>query len=170
MTATNHAGATTQTSEPASVTAPPPPPPVVLPAPTPAPKPVPYPRFVVTTSGNWTVTTKGVRLAQMRLRDVPAGATVKVACKSCKVSQTLSGKGKELVLSKLANKLIKRGQSITILVTKGGSIGDYVTLKVKRYGSSRKQLIKAAAKPFTITHACVPVGATKSAKSCPASP
>ena len=82
----------------------------------------------------------------------------------------MTAKKSTITLNKLGNKLLKRGQSFSVLVTKPGSIGDQITLKVKRYGRKDKDLVKAAGRPFTITHACVPAGARKAAKTCPARP
>ena len=106
----------------------------------------------------------------MRVKGVPVGATVKLTCKSCRVTQSVKAKHNTVTLSKLRNKLLRRGQSFAVMVTKAGSIGDEITLTVKRYGHSRRDIDKAAAKPFTAKHLCVPVGAKKSAKTCPLHP
>jgi DNA-binding beta-propeller fold protein YncE len=162
VTATNAAGSTTQTSALMGVTPPPPPPP--------PPPPVPYPRISIRTSGGWTVSNRGVTIVSMKIKGVPPGATLKLTCKACRIKQTVKARRNTVTLAKLRNRLLKRGQSFSVMVTKAGSIGDEITLTVKRYGHSRRDIDKAAAKPFTAKHRCVPVGAKKSAKTCAAHP
>jgi hypothetical protein len=160
VTASNFAGSTTQASGLFVVNNPPPPPP--------PPPPKPFPRIRVSTSGGWVVSDTGVRIVSMRIRGVPRRATVVLVCKACHVKQTLRAKKSKVALNKLRNKLLKRGQSFSVTVMLRGSIGDRITLTVKRYGHTHKALVKEAAAPFRTSHLCVPVGSKKAAKTCPA--
>jgi len=139
------------------------PPPGPGPGPAPGPGPTPTPpapsinaRLVLT----WTITKRDVKLNSATLRDLPAGgATVKLACKSCKVSQTLTAKRATLSLPKLVNKKLKRGATFTVSITKPGWNGLTFTRKVKHYGRTKKALRKAVKAPFTEARRCIPLAA-----------
>lgn len=132
-----------------------------VPGPGPGPGPTPPPptpsinaRLVLT----WTITKRDVRLNSATLHDLPAGgATVKIACKPCKVSQTLTAKKATLSLRKLVNKRLKRGTTFTVAITKPGWNGLTFTRKVKQYGRTRKALRKAVKAPFSEKRRCVPL-------------
>jgi hypothetical protein len=90
------------------------------------------PEITVTPTGKWTRTKTGVRIRSMRLAGLPEGAHVAVVCKPWKA----------LTLAKLRNKVVKRGHSLTLTITKPGYIGERVTLTVKRGGfTTRRALI-----------------------------
>ncbi|MDA0168169.1 VCBS repeat-containing protein [Solirubrobacter taibaiensis] len=144
------------------------PPPVVNPGPGPAPAAPANPgvpsinaRLVLT----WTITKANVKLTSATLRDLPAGgATVKITCKTCKISQTVTAKKATLTLSKLRNKKLRRGASFTVTVSKPGYNGLTFSRKVKNYGRTKAALRKAVRAPFSETRRCVPVAA--GAKRC----
>lgn len=144
-------------------TTPDPTPPAPAPGPGPAATPPPTPaapsinaRLVLA----WTITKRYVRLNSATLRDLPAGGvTVKIACKPCKVSQTLTTKKTTLSLPKLVNKRLKRGATFTVAITKPGWNGLTFTRKVKQYGRTKKALRKAVKAPFTESRTCVALAA-----------
>jgi hypothetical protein len=97
----------------------------------------------------WTITRAHVRLTSAVLRDLPAGgATVKVACRACKLSQTIAAKRPTLTLTKLRDRRLKRGASFTVTVSKPGHRGLVFTRTVKRYGRSKAALRRAVKAPF----------------------
>jgi hypothetical protein len=55
-------------------------------------------------------------------------------------------------------------------VTAPGRIGQVKTLKVKRYGTSRRARRRVAPDPFKTVTRCIPIGAKKPARSCSATP
>ena len=108
-----------------------------------------------------------VALDSASLKDLPAGATVKITCSTCKTkSLTLTAKKSTLTLSKLRGAKLRRGKTFTVTITKPGYVGLSMTRKVKNYGRTLKALKKAVKAPFSETRGCVPVGATKPAKTC----
>ncbi|RKQ87208.1 VCBS repeat protein [Solirubrobacter pauli] len=130
-----------------------PPAPPAPPAP-PTPTPSVNARLVLA----WTVTKTSVKLNSATLRDLPAGgATVKVYCKTCKVSQTLRTTKRTLALKKLRNQRLKRKATFTVTVTAAGHNGLSFTRRVKNYGRTRKALRKTVKSPFTETRKCVSV-------------
>jgi hypothetical protein len=127
------------TPDPVPPPAPPPP------APTP-PTPSINARLVLT----WTVTRSHVKLNTATLRDLPAGgATVRISCKTCKVSRTVRTTKRTLSLTKLRNKKLKRGASFTVTVRRPGYKGLSFTRKVKQYGRTRQALRRAVRAPFS---------------------
>ena len=101
-------------------------------APPPAARP---PEITATITGKWSRTKTGVRIRTLRLAGLPEGARVDVVCTPCHVTHAAT-------LAKLRNRVLKRGQSFTVTVTKPGSIGERVTMTVKRGGfTSRRVLI-----------------------------
>jgi DNA-binding beta-propeller fold protein YncE len=132
--------------------------------------PGPYQRLRLSTLGTWSVFPKGVQIGSMSVKGLHKGVKVKLSCRACHVSQTLTAKGSSLSLKKLKRKLIRRGKSFTLTATGLGYIGDRLTLTVKRYGHKHKDLVRAARNPFTKKHACLPVGSSKTAKSCSTTP
>ncbi|MDA0168172.1 VCBS repeat-containing protein [Solirubrobacter taibaiensis] len=122
-------------------TPPPPPPP-------PAPTPAINARLVLT----WTVAKTSVKVNSATLRDLPAGgATVKVYCKTCKVSQTIRTTKRTLTLTKLRGKRLKRKATFTVTVSKPGYNGLTFSRKVKNYGRTKAALRKAVKAPFSET-------------------
>jgi hypothetical protein len=147
---------------------PPPPPPTVVTQPpvvvqSPA---VVQPVINVRLILSWSVTAKAVTLNSAILRDVPVGATVKLACKACKVKQTLTAKRSAVTLSKLRGKKLRRGAAFSVTITKPGSVGQVLTRTVKRYGRSRPAIKKAAKAPFREQRRCIPVGSAKPVARC----
>ncbi len=115
----------------------------------------------------WTVYDKYLLLTSATVKGLPkGGATVKIICKACHLSQTVKVKKTSATLSKLRNKKLKRGASFSITITKPGYVGQQVTRKVKNYGHSKKELEKARRDPFNESSRCVPVGSAKPAKKC----
>jgi hypothetical protein len=95
---------------------------------------VPVPEITSMPAGKWTRTKKGLRIRSMRMPGLPAGARVAVVCKPCHAD----------TLAKLRNKVLKRGQSFTVTVTKPGYIGERVTMTVRGGGfSSRRSSVPA---------------------------
>ena len=114
----------------------------------------------------WLVSPRAVTITSATLHDVPVGAKVRLVCKPCGIRQTITAKRKPLRLAKLRDRRLRRGQKVTVTITKRGFVGRVITRKVKRYGRTRAAVERAARRPFTQTHRCIPVGATKPAKKC----
>ena len=128
------------------------PPPVVVPVVKP-PAPVIGARMVF----GWTVYDKYLLLTSATVKGLPkGGATVRIICKACHLSQTVKVKKTSATLSKLRNKKLKRGASFSITITKPGYVGQQVTRKVKNYGHSKKELEKARRDPFNESSAAFP--------------
>jgi hypothetical protein len=70
-----------------------------------------------------------------------------------------------MMLARLRNKRVRRGQTVTVTITKPGYVGRVITRIVKRYGHTRAAVERAARRPFTETVRCIPAGATKPAKN-----
>ena len=129
------------TSDPA------PPPPAPAPPPPPA-TPAINARLVL----SWTVSKTSVKLNSATLRDLPAGgATVKVYCKTCKVSQTIRTSKRTLTLTKLRGSRLKRKATFTVSVSRPGYSGLTFSRKVKNYGRTKAALRKAVKAPFSET-------------------
>jgi hypothetical protein len=142
-TANNGAGSVSVLLNTTPDPAPPPPSP-----PPPPPAPAINARLVLT----WTVSKTSVKLNTATLRDLPAGgSTVKIYCKTCKVSQTVRTTKRTLSLSKLRGKKLKRRATFTVTVTRPGYSGLTFSRKVKNYGRTRKALRKAVKAPFSET-------------------
>ena len=114
----------------------------------------------------WVVSTGAVTITSATLVNVPIGAKVRLVCRSCRIRQTITAKRGTLTLARLRNKRVRRGQTVTVTITKRGYVGRVITRKVKRYGRTRAAVERAARRPFTETVRCIPVGATKPAKKC----
>lgn len=91
---------------------------------------------------------------------------VRLVCRPCRVKQTLTPKGHTRTLVRLRGKRLRRGQTLTVTITKPGLVGRVITRKVKRYGRTRAAIERAARRPLTETVRCIPVGATTPAKKC----
>ncbi|RKQ87207.1 VCBS repeat protein [Solirubrobacter pauli] len=130
--------------------------PAAPPAPPPPPAPAPTPSINARLVLAWTVSKTSVKLNSARLRDLPIGARVRVYCKPCKVSQTLTAKKSTLSLTKLVNKRLKRRATFTVAISRPGWNGLTFTRKVRNYGRTKKALRKAVKAPFTETRRCVP--------------
>jgi hypothetical protein len=114
----------------------------------------------------WVVSRRAVTITSATLRGVPVGATVRLVCRPCRIKQTLTAKGNTRTLVRLRNKKLRRGQTFTVTITKGGLVGRVITRKVKRYGRTDPAIERAARRPFTETVRCVPVGARTPAMKC----
>ena len=100
----------------------------------------------------WTVAKTSVKLNSATLRDLPAGgATVKVYCKTCKVSQTIRTTKRTLTLTKLRSKKLRRKATFTVSVSRPGYSGLTFSRKVKSYGRTKAALRKAVKAPFSET-------------------
>jgi hypothetical protein len=140
-------------------------PPPATPAPAPAPG-SPAARIAARMRMTWVVSPRAVTITSATLVNVPIGAKVRLVCRSCRVTQTITAKRNTVALIGLRNKRVRRGQKVTVTITKGGSVGRVITRTVKRYGRTRAAVERAARRPFTETVRCIPVGATKPAKKC----
>jgi DNA-binding beta-propeller fold protein YncE len=133
--------------------------------------PGPYARLKISAVGNWSVSNRGVQIGTMSVRGLHRGVKVKFLCGACHVKpQTLSAKGSTLNLKKLKRKLLRRGRSFTVTATGFGFIGDRLTVTVKNYGRTHADLVRAARNPFKKKHRCLPVGLSKTAPICSATP
>jgi uncharacterized delta-60 repeat protein len=132
--------------------------------------PGPYARINFGLVGGWDVLRGGIRMASETVTRVPVGATVRLRCKSCRIRQTLRARSSRVRLKKLRGKLLRRGKSFSVRVTAPGRIGQVKTLTVKRYGKSRRARRRVAADPFKTVRRCIPLGATKPARRCTATP
>ncbi|MDA0180219.1 VCBS repeat-containing protein [Solirubrobacter phytolaccae] len=139
------------TPDPPGPPPPPPPPPPIPPTPSLS------ARLVL----GWSVSKTTVKLTSVKLRDAPIGSRVRIYCKPCKVSQTLTTKAKTVTLTKLRNKKLKRKATFTVTVTAPGYNGMTLTRKVKNYGRSRAALRKAVKAPFIEGRRCVPLSGPK---------
>jgi hypothetical protein len=143
-------------------------PPVMKPPPTtttvlvPPPPPVINARLIL----SWTVTQRAVTLNSAVLRDVPVGATVRLACGPCKGNQTVVAKKAVVTLSKLRGSKFRRRASFSLTITKPGYVGQALTRTVKRYGRTDKAIRQAARGPFSEVRRCIPAGTTKPADRC----
>ena len=132
------------------------PPPVI--APINAPPPTTNPTVLVTLtpllSYNFkSVTKKSTRFATLSVKNVPAGATVKVSCaRGCTAkSLTKTNAPRTVSLTKFIKRAWKVGTTLTVIVTKPGTIASVKTLKIR------------AKKVPLLTSRCLPPGATKPA-------
>jgi uncharacterized delta-60 repeat protein len=132
--------------------------------------PGPYARIDFGLVGGWDVLPRGIRMAGETVTRVPVGATVRLRCKSCRIRQTLRARSSRVRLKKLRGKVLRRGQSFSVRVTAPGRIGQVKTLTVKRYGNSGAARRRVAPDPFKTVRRCIPVGTTKPARSCNATP
>ena len=132
--------------------------------------PGPYSALHISTVGGWTVSNAGVRIGSMSVHGLRKGLKVKFTCKPCHASQTLTANGSVLSLKKMKNKLLKRGKGFTVVATGTGLIGDSLKLTVKNFGHTRSAFVKESRAPFKAKHACLPVGSSKTAKTCSATP
>jgi hypothetical protein len=135
-------------------------------SPAPAPKPGSPARIRARVRMTWLVTPRAVTITSATLNDVPVGAKVRLVCKPCGIRKTINAKRNPLRLAKLRDRRLRRGQKVTVTITKPGFVGRVITRKVKRYGRTRAAIERAARRPFTETQRCIPVGATKPAKKC----
>ena len=141
-----------------------PPPPITTTTPVLAPPPPPVinARLIL----SWTVTERAVTLNSAILRDVPVGATVRLACGPCKGNQTVVAKKAAVTLSKLRGSKFRRRTSFSVTITKAGSVGQVLTRTVKRYGRTDKAIRQAARGPFSEVRRCIPAGTTKPRNGC----
>jgi hypothetical protein len=136
---------------------------------TPAPAPTqgsPAPRITARLRMTWVVSQRAVTITSAKLLNVPTGAKVRIVCRPCRIRQTITAKRNTMTLGRLRNKRVRRGQRVTVTITKRGYVGRVITRKVKRYGHTRAAVERAARRPFTETVRCIPIGATKPAKKC----
>jgi hypothetical protein len=120
--------------------------------PAPPPPPAPTPAINARLVLAWTVSKTSVKLNSATLRDLPVGgATVKLYCKTCKVSQTIRTTKRTLTLTKLRGSRLKRKATFTVSVSRPGYSGLTVSRKVKDYGRTKAALRKAVKAPFSET-------------------
>ncbi len=158
MTVTNASSATPtygpwQPLGPVAVPAPP-----VVVTPIVAPPPTIAPTVLVTLtpllSYNFkSVTKKSTRFATLSVKNVPAGATVKVSCaRGCTAkSLTKTNAPRTVSLTKFIKRAWKVGTTLTVIVSKPGTIASVKTLKIR------------AKKVPLLTSRCLPPGTTKPA-------
>jgi hypothetical protein len=130
----------------------------------------PYRRIAATPSGGWDVDDRGLTIGTMRLKRLPRGARVELRCGSCRVRQTLTAKRSQVNLKRLRGKTLRRGKSFTVKVTRTGFIGQELKVTLRRFGNTRAEFRRIAARPFKITRRCIPVGAGRTAARCTATP
>jgi hypothetical protein len=152
LVATN-ANGTTASADRAFTTLPPPPGVVTL-------------RIRIGIKGGWSATDKGLRINSLKVTGLVAGSKLKLRCRSCHVNQTSTVRHSTLKLKKLRHKLLRRGQKLTITVTRAGAIGEQLGLTVRRYGHTKAAIRHAAADPFRTTRRCLSVGSTRPRKTC----
>jgi hypothetical protein len=137
--------------------------------PPPAPPPVSGPapaRIQARLRMTWVVGPRAVTITSASLLNVPTGAKVRLVCRSCRIRQTITAKRRARTLARLRNERLRRGQRLTVTITKSGFAGRVITRKVRRYRRTRTGIERAARRPFTERVRCIPAGATKPAKKC----
>jgi hypothetical protein len=114
----------------------------------------------------WNVGSRAVTIGSAALVHVPIGAKVRLVCRPCRIRQTITARRRTHTHARLSNKRLRRGQTLTVRITKPGFVGRVITRKVKRYGRTRAARERVAPDPFTDRVRCIPIGATKPAKNC----
>jgi hypothetical protein len=66
--------------------------------------------------------------------------------------------------------VLRRGSGFTVTITKRGFIGERLIRTVKHYGHTRAVRNRIAGNPFKKRALCIPVGASRPAKACSATP
>jgi hypothetical protein len=101
----------------------------------------PAPQQITSTpTATYTRTHAGLRIRSLRIAGLPAGSTVALTCKPCHVNQTLTATS-AVTLTKLKNKRLKRGQSVTVTVTHPGYVGERVTLTVTKHAFTTRRTL-----------------------------
>jgi hypothetical protein len=143
---------------------------IVFPGATPqaaSPSPAPAPAPVLTATPGlqqinavlafrFTISKQTTRLVQLRVKNVPAGATVTVTCKGSNCPKKLKGtglttlsKGTTLSLATLVKTGLKSGTTINVSISSPGAV------------TSIKSLVVRRGKAPLVTNACRPPGASK---------
>ena len=130
----------------------------------------PYRRISATPSGGWDVGDRGLTIGSMRIKGLPRGARVELRCGGCRVRQTLTAKRSMVDLKRLRGKTLRRGTGFTVKLTRTGFIGQEITLTLRRFGHTRRDFQRIARRPFETRRRCIPVGGTRSAARCTATP
>jgi hypothetical protein len=130
----------------------------------------PYRRISATPSGGWDVSDSGLTIGTMRIKGLPRGARVELRCSVCRVRQTLTAKRSEINLKRLRAKKLRRGTGFTVKVTRAGFIGQQLKLTLRNFGHTRREFQRIARRPFETRKRCIPVGGTRTAKRCTATP
>ena len=130
----------------------------------------PYRRISATTSGGWDVGDRGLTIGSMRIKGLPRGARVELRCGGCRVRQTLTAKRSTVDLKRLRGKTLRRGTGFTVKLTRTGFIGQEIKLTLRRYGRTRSDFQRIARRPFETERRCIPVGDTRTAARCAATP
>lgn len=130
----------------------------------------PYRRISATPSGGWDVGDRGLTIGSMRLKGVPRGARVELRCGGCRVRQTLTATRSTVDLKRLRGKTLRRGTGFTVKLTRTGFIGQEITLTLRRFGHTRSDFQRIARRPFESRRRCIPVGDTRAAARCTATP
>ena len=130
----------------------------------------PYRRISATTSGGWDVGDRGLTIGSMRIKGLPRGARVELRCGGCRVRQTLTAKRSTVDLKRLRGKTLRRGTGFTVKLTRTGFIGQEIKLTLRRYGRTRSDFQRIARRPFESRRRCIPVGDTRAAARCTATP
>jgi hypothetical protein len=125
--------------------------PAPVPAVTPPPTLVTLQTLAPVLSYNYKAFKRQTRLSSLRVRAVPAGATVKVTCpRGCSAkSFTKRGAKGSVSLARFVKRPLKAGTTLTVVVSKPGAIASVKTLKIR----SRK--------PPLVTTRCQPPSAAK---------
>jgi hypothetical protein len=148
---------------PPNVGSDPPPPPAPTPSPAPGQRPA---RIKARLRMRWSVGTRAVTIGSAALLHVPIGAKVRLVCRPCRIKQTFTTRRRNYTLARLHNEPLRRGQKLTVRITKRGLVGRVITRKVRPYRPTDAGIERASRRPFRETIRCIPVGATKPAKKC----
>ena len=130
----------------------------------------PYRRISATPSGGWDVGDRGLTIGSMRLKGLPRGTRVELRCGGCRVRQTLTATRSTVDLKRLRGKTLRRGTGFTVKLTRTGFIGQEITLTLRRFGHTRSDFQRIARRPFESRRRCIPVGDTRAAARCTATP
>lgn len=136
--------------------------------------PGPYRRMRVQATAAWSIPLRGVLLQSLKLTRVPAGATVRLKCPSCHVSERRRAPGatgtKSVRLRALEHRTLRAGRGFTISVTAPGYIGVVLRFEARRHGSSTSDRLRVNKHPFRRTARCLPPGSRRSALHCATRP
>jgi hypothetical protein len=132
--------------------------------------PGPYARLHPRLRGRWTVLRRGVRIRSLSVTGLRRGVKVRFTCGPCHAKRTLRAKGSRLVLEPLTHRFLRRGRGFTLTATGFGLIGDRLQVTVKRYGRGHRARLRVRRTPFKVRRACLPVGKTRTARTCSSRP
>jgi hypothetical protein len=133
----------------------------------------PYGTIHALLGGFWDARTKSLLVGGLYVEPVPRGGKLEVICgtRRCKYAQTIrSTKGGRIRLTKLKDRVLRRGERFLVRVTAPGLIGQLHTLTVRRYPLTKTGRRRANRNPFKSNVACLPAGSLVPAPTCSARP